>query len=143
MSDFELIHAAIGRLKKCTKNNIEMYPPEDWRMSYCGQQGLIAIYGNSDDMVIACFCPEGQRRHLETTKGYPVFFSSTSYDIITKNSIYTFDEVGVSEDESRSLCRTYEEIGVPKELTEAALLAAVEIEQTPTPHTLVLEGEER
>ncbi len=131
MSDYELIHAAIGRLEKCTKNNMEMYPPEDWRMSYCGQKGLIAIYGNSDDMVIACFCPEGQRRHLQTTAGHLETFEP-NYIVITRNSKYLFKEIGIDESERESLCRTYEAMNVPKDVIEEVIAEAIEIGN---PHT--------
>lgn len=125
MNDIEFVHAFIGQLEMCTKLDGDLYPATDWRLSYCGQRGLIAIYTNSYDMVIACFNPDGQRRRLQTTAGYLAVYEP-AYVITTKNSIYRFIEAGIDEDESRLLCKTYEETGVPKEVIETAVSTALE-----------------
>lgn len=146
MSKMELLRAFIGKLENCTKKDGTMYPTSDWRLSYCTFRGIVAVYVDTEDMVTVCFCPEDQRRHLQTSEGRLEIFEP-NYIVITRNSEYFFKEIGIDESERESLCRTYETMNVPKEVIKKALAEDVEIRSMHTndarPHFVSLEDEER
>ena len=92
----KLLFTFFGRLEKCADKYRNPYPETDWRSTYVGPVGLVAVYESEHKAAgkkFACFFPDMPDQFtqdwLRTSAG-ELRVEEETYTITTRNSSYVF-----------------------------------------------------